>query len=203
MADEVNVLNSFHFSNDGHGIDFGCTGAALQPVGDCLIELCHLNFNGLSGIHAYGGSFNSVLGCQLLTNNSHGIDIVSDAPNFINGVAWQISNNFARNNNGSGIYIHGATSSDMALSGNRCHYNNRAAGGSDNLDIFDSERPILTGNYCGDVAFVFRAIYGMQLANSHLVKIVANDFIDNVNAAPLIGVGCTYRSSCNEGLADL
>jgi parallel beta-helix repeat protein len=204
LADECNICMCLIFSNAQRGVHLDYAGSPIQGVGDTLIRDNHINYNGLQGIYQRGGSANLIVGNNVLTNGSHGIELESVA-GIVGCTRSIIAANQVRNNGGAGLYVHGIGAGDITISDNHFHFNN-FLGGSDNLTIFDVYRPVVVGNYCGDSDFPARSQYPMQMNNCFNAVIVGNNFDPGHNgnpplAYPLITNG-TFTAWGNNGLDD-
>lgn len=183
---------------NGHGIKFSYAGASSQGVGDWTIEAgARSESNGGCGLQINGGSANYIDG-QYLSNTSHGIEAISGT---VPVTRLQLGTGVrSRNNGGSGLYVHGSGGAAVKVNGGQYHYNNAAAGSSNNIDIFNVARVSLIGAYAGDRDFTYRCAYGVQLDTCTEVTMVDNDAADNTNRQPLL-TSCTFAHYEGDGYA--
>lgn len=205
LSDEINIANSFIFSNAGNGIRLFSTasGGSIQATGDHVITHCHINYNGGCGILLQGAASCLVAHNNVLTNTLSGIE-GRGISGELNLSRCNFIGNMARNNGGSGIYIHadgGNGAERIQIVGGQCHYNNGSAGSSNGIDVFDTAGLVIVGVYSGDADFTFRQPYGIQLARDTGVSIVGCYVLDNATSG-ILPNGVAYKAFGNQGIAD-
>jgi parallel beta-helix repeat protein len=196
MADEVNFTDCWILAHNLWGVVEAAGGTSIQPPGDETWTNCHINFNGSGGYYKPYGSFTKLTGCEVLTNNGHGI-LLSGS------VGCRIIGCSVRFNGQHGIYLY--SGQGHTISGNLCHINSRLYSSPrySNLVASYSHRLLIDGNNCTDVAFASSASYGILLEGINNCRMVGNNCYpdDLVDGALSIAGGSDIEASCNIGFA--